>query len=75
MTMITDYDPIAEQYRRSKQQPWRGYIESCSLLELIGERGYEVFLLLAVACLSGGVQQTSNETDGKLRSSTSTSSW
>lgn len=35
--MTTDYDPIAEQYQRAKQQPWRGYLESFSLLELIGD--------------------------------------
>lgn len=51
MTMITDYDPIAEQYRRSKQQPWRSYIESCSLLELIGDpTGLQV---LDLACGEG----------------------
>lgn len=35
--MTTNYDPIADQYRRAKQQPWRGYLESFSLLELIGD--------------------------------------
>src|SRR5690606_38510234 len=35
--MITDYDPIAEQYRRAKQQPRRAYVEAYSLLELIGD--------------------------------------
>jgi len=30
------YDPIAEQYKRSKQQPWRKYIEAFTLMELIG---------------------------------------
>lgn len=29
--MTTDYDPIAEQYKRSKQQPWRTYIECFTL--------------------------------------------
>ena len=51
MTMITDYDPIAEQYRLSKQQPWRSYIESCSLLALIGDpTGLQV---LDLACGEG----------------------
>jgi ubiquinone/menaquinone biosynthesis C-methylase UbiE len=34
--MTTNYDPIAEQYKRSKQQPWRTHIEAFSLLNLIG---------------------------------------
>jgi trans-aconitate methyltransferase len=35
--MATDYDPIAEQYKRSKQQPWRTYIEAFTLMDLIGD--------------------------------------
>ena len=35
--MTTDYDPIAEQYKRSKQQPWRTYIEAFTLMDLIGD--------------------------------------
>ncbi|MBS0203801.1 MAG: class I SAM-dependent methyltransferase [Planctomycetes bacterium] len=35
--MTTDYDPIAEQYQRSKQQPWRHCIECHTLMELIGD--------------------------------------
>jgi hypothetical protein len=31
--MTTNYDPIAGQYKQSKQQP----IESSSLLELVGD--------------------------------------
>ncbi len=30
--MTTDYDPIAEQYQRAKQQPWRTYVECFTLL-------------------------------------------
>jgi toxoflavin synthase len=33
--VTTDYDPIAEEYRRSKQQPWRTYIEACTLDALL----------------------------------------
>ncbi len=29
--MTTDYDPIAQEYRRAKQQPWRSYIEAYTL--------------------------------------------
>ena len=35
--MTTDYDPIAEQYKRAKQQPWRSHVEAFTLLELIGD--------------------------------------
>jgi ubiquinone/menaquinone biosynthesis C-methylase UbiE len=35
--MSTNYDPIAEQYQRAKQQPWRSFVESFTLMELIGE--------------------------------------
>lgn len=34
--MTTDYDPIAEQYKRSKLQPWRTHIESFTLMALPG---------------------------------------
>jgi toxoflavin synthase len=49
--MITDYDPIAEQYKRSKQQPWRTCVECFTLMELVGDpRGMAV---LDVACGEG----------------------
>jgi len=49
--MTTNYDPIAEQYQRSKQQPWRTHIEAYSLLQLIGNiRGQSV---LDLACGEG----------------------
>ena len=49
--MTTNYDPIAEQYKRSKQQPWRTFIECFTLMELIGDpRGMAV---LDVACGEG----------------------
>jgi len=49
--MTTDYDPIAEQYKRSKEQPWRTFIESHTLLELVGDpTGLSV---LDVACGEG----------------------
>ena len=35
--MTTNYDPIAEQYKRAKQQPWRAYIETFTLMSLIGD--------------------------------------
>ena len=35
--MTTNYDPIAEQYKRSKQQPWRAYVEAFTLIRLIGD--------------------------------------
>lgn len=49
--MPTDYDPIAEQYKRSKQQPWRAHIESFTLLGAIGDlRGLAV---VDLACGEG----------------------
>ena len=33
--MTTNYDPIAEQCKRSKQQPWRTHIEAFTLMRLI----------------------------------------
>ena len=49
--MTTDYDPIAEQYQRSKQQPWRTYVECFTLMELVGDlQGLRV---LDVACGEG----------------------
>ena len=49
--MTTDYDPIAEQYQRSKQQPWRTYVECFTLMELVGDpAGMSV---LDVACGEG----------------------
>jgi toxoflavin synthase len=35
--MLTDYDAIATQYRRAKQQPWRTAIESFTLMGLVGD--------------------------------------
>jgi toxoflavin synthase len=49
--MTTNYDPIAEQYKRSKQQPWRTYIECFTLMQSIGDpKGLTV---LDVACGEG----------------------
>src|SRR4051812_266801 len=49
--MVTNYDPIAEQYKRSKQQPWRTHIESFTLMELIGDPTGRTFV--DVACGEG----------------------
>jgi toxoflavin synthase len=35
--MTTDYNQIAEQYRKAKQQPWRLAVEEYSFLKLIGD--------------------------------------
>ena len=35
--MTTDYDPIAEQYKRSKLRPWRTHVESYTLIGLLGD--------------------------------------
>jgi SAM-dependent methyltransferase len=49
--MTTDYDPIAEQYKRSKQQPWRTFIECHTLINLIGD--LREISVLDVACGEG----------------------
>lgn len=49
--MTTDYDPIAEQYKRSKEQPWRTFVECYTLMQLIGDpAGSDV---LDIACGEG----------------------
>jgi len=35
--MTTDYNPIAGQYKQSKYQPWRTYVEIFTLMNLIGD--------------------------------------
>jgi toxoflavin synthase len=35
--MTTNYDFIAEQYKRAKQQPWRAHVEAFTLMKLIGD--------------------------------------
>ncbi|MDG3002330.1 class I SAM-dependent methyltransferase [Paludisphaera mucosa] len=35
--MSTDYDAIAGDYKRAKQQPWRSFIEAFTLMELVGD--------------------------------------
>ena len=35
--MDTDYDRIAEQYKRARPQPWRTHIERYTLLRLSGD--------------------------------------
>jgi ubiquinone/menaquinone biosynthesis C-methylase UbiE len=49
--MTTNYDPIAEQYKRSKQQPWRIFIECFTLMELVGDPSG--LAVLDVACGEG----------------------
>jgi toxoflavin synthase len=49
--MTTDYDPIAEQYKRSKLQPWRTHIESFTLMALLG--ALDGAAVVDVACGEG----------------------
>ncbi|HWB14210.1 MAG TPA: class I SAM-dependent methyltransferase [Pirellulales bacterium] len=49
--MTTNYDPIAEQYKRSKEQPWRTFVECFTLNELIGDP--QGLAVLDVACGEG----------------------
>jgi len=49
--MTTDYDPIAEQYKRSKQQPWRTHVEAFTLMTLIGDLAGKT--VIDIACGEG----------------------
>jgi ubiquinone/menaquinone biosynthesis C-methylase UbiE len=49
--MTTNYDPIADQYKRSKQQPWRTHIEAFTLMKLIG--GVAGQAVVDIACGEG----------------------
>jgi ubiquinone/menaquinone biosynthesis C-methylase UbiE len=49
--MTTDYDPIAQQYKRSKLQPWRTHIESYALMALVGNLSGKT--VVDVACGDG----------------------
>lgn len=54
--MPTNYDEIAEQYKRSKQVPWRYYIERYSSCEVVGDvSGLSV---LDLACGDGYYTRT-----------------
>ncbi|HVJ69715.1 MAG TPA: class I SAM-dependent methyltransferase [Caulifigura sp.] len=49
--MSTNYDPIAEQYRLCKYQPWRVYIEGNTLMQTIGNN--KDLDILDIACGEG----------------------
>jgi ubiquinone/menaquinone biosynthesis C-methylase UbiE len=49
--MTTNYDPIAEQYQQSKQQPWRTFSECFTLMNLVGD--VRSLAVLDVACGEG----------------------
>ncbi len=51
MSMATNYDLIAEQYRRAKQQPWRVYIEAFTLMTLVGDPAGKA--VIDIACGEG----------------------
>src|SRR5262249_61422137 len=45
--MATNYDDIAEEYRRAKQQPWRLHLEHYTLFKLLGDVSGKTVLDLA----------------------------
>lgn len=49
--MTTDYDPIAEDYRRAKQQPWRSYVEAYTLDALLPDLAGKA--VIDIACGEG----------------------
>jgi toxoflavin synthase len=53
--MTTNYDEIAEEYKRAKQQPWRLHLEHFTLFKLLGDlRGKSVLDL----AWSGSISRT-----------------
>jgi toxoflavin synthase len=49
--VTTDYNQIADQYRRAKEQPWRSRVEGHSMMKLIGDvRGKSI---VDLACGEG----------------------
>jgi predicted RNA methylase len=49
--MATNYDEIAAEYKRAKQQPWRLHVEHFTLFKLLGDlRGKNV---IDLACGEG----------------------
>lgn len=53
--MTTNYDPIAEQYKRSKGQPWRAHIEAFTLMRLIGDPPGKT--VIDIACGRGSIPE------------------
>jgi toxoflavin synthase len=49
--MPTDYDAIANDYKRAKLQPWRSFIESFTLMNLVGDLAAK--LVVDLACGEG----------------------
>ena len=49
--MTTDYDPIAEQYKRSKLQRWRAHVDAFTLMQLVGDLAGKA--VVDVACGEG----------------------
>lgn len=45
------YDPIAEQYKRSKLQPWRAHVEAFTLMKLVGDPAGKA--VVDIACGEG----------------------
>ena len=45
--MVTDYNLIAEEYKRAKLQPWRTHIESFTLFNLLRDPAGKSVLDLA----------------------------
>lgn len=51
VTLTTDYDLIAEQYKRSKQLPWRTHVEAFGLMTAIGDPAGKA--VIDIACGDG----------------------
>jgi hypothetical protein len=51
MSMTTNYNLIAEHYKRAKQQPWRAPVEAFTLMKLIGDPAGKA--VIDIACWEG----------------------
>jgi toxoflavin synthase len=49
--MTTDYDPIAEEYQRAKQHPWRQHVEAFTLFRLLPDLAGKA--VVDIACGEG----------------------
>ena len=59
--MTTNYNTIAQEHKRSKQQPWRHYIECFTLFEPIGDLAGKAVLEALEAVRSQTAAQSSRQ--------------
>ena len=60
--MTTDYNQIANQYKKAKEQPWRTRVELFSLMNLIGDLAGKP--VVDVACGEGWLTRKLRQAGG-----------